>query len=114
MMSAAVVVDGQKLEVGRRFDLHDGRHAVALGPAPRPPRASDIIWEGALEVAGAAASGRGGTTSHRRVSLSRYYLELMASFTAMTVLDRVREKVVGGGTEVGHDCEHTMHPNAVS
>ena len=63
---------------------------------------------------GAAASGRGGTTSYRRVRLSRYYLELMASFTAMTVLDRVREKAVGGGTEVGHDCEHTMHPNAVS
>ena len=67
-----------------------------------------------VDDVGAAASGRGGTTSHRRASLSRYYLELMASFTAMTVLDRVREKVVGGGTEVGHDCEHTMHPNAVS
>ena len=53
-----------------------------------------------VDDVGAAASGRGGTTSHRRASLSRYYLELMASFTAMTVLDRVREKVVGDGTEV--------------
>ena len=49
---------------------------------------------------GSAASGRGSTTSKRMSSFSTYSLDLVASFTAGTVLERGREKVDGGGTEV--------------
>ena len=51
-----------------------------------------------VDERGVAASGRGCITRKRRSSFSTYFLDLIASFIVVTVLNRGREKVVGGGT----------------